>query len=81
VVRGQLDWLLVQSGQEALCESHFGHDCSLETSVQRVSFGEEIQVCGVLRVIVCEVVGVSCCSDGVLDGWTSRIQVRDVAGQ
>jgi hypothetical protein len=38
VVRRQLDRLLVQSGQEALCESHFGHDCSLETPVQRVSF-------------------------------------------
>lgn len=45
VVGRQLDGPLVQGGQEALCEGHFGHDRSLETAVQCVSFCEISQVC------------------------------------
>jgi len=46
MVRRQLDGLLVQSGQEDLCEIDFGHDRPLETTVQSVAFCEISQVCG-----------------------------------
>jgi len=46
MVGGQLDRLLVQSGQEDLCEIDFRHDRPLETTVQSIAFCEISQVCG-----------------------------------
>lgn len=45
MVGRQLDGLLVQSGQEDLCEIDFGHDRPLESSVQSITFCEISQVC------------------------------------
>ena len=45
MVGGQLDRLLVQSGQEDLCEIDFRHDRPLETTVQSIAFCEISQVC------------------------------------
>ena len=46
MVGRQLDRLLVQSGQEDLCEIDFRHDRPLETTVQSIAFCEISQVCG-----------------------------------
>jgi hypothetical protein len=46
MVRRQLDGLLVQRGQEGFGEVHFGHDRSLESTVQSIVFCEISQVCG-----------------------------------
>lgn len=46
MVCGQLDRLLVQSGQEDLCEIDFGHDRTLESTVQSIAFCKVSQVCG-----------------------------------
>lgn len=45
MVGRQLDGLLVQSGQEYLCEVDFRHDRPLESSVQSIAFCEISQVC------------------------------------
>jgi len=46
MVGRQLDRLLVQSGQEDLCEIDFRHDRPLESSVQSIAFCEISQVYG-----------------------------------
>jgi hypothetical protein len=46
MVGRQLDRLLVQSGQEDLCEIDFRHDRPLESTVQSIAFCEISQVCG-----------------------------------
>jgi hypothetical protein len=51
VVGGKLDWPLVQTGQEGLCESHFRHDRSLESTIQSIALCEISQLCESVKVL------------------------------